>query len=87
MADRIAQTVVALWLEPRTESIFHDDSYGYRPRRGVLMVTLIGSGRPASGVGMRLAGLWGFGGVGEGSELASTSAMLRPLAGPWPVVG
>ena len=70
MADRIAQTVVALWLEPRTESIFHDDSYGYRPRRGVLMVTLIGSGRPASGAGMRLAGLWGFGGVGEGSELA-----------------
>ena len=30
MADRIAQTVVALQLEPRTESIFHDDSYGYR---------------------------------------------------------
>jgi retron-type reverse transcriptase len=29
VADRIAQTVVAMWLEPRTESIFHDDSYGY----------------------------------------------------------
>jgi RNA-directed DNA polymerase len=27
--DRIAQTVVALTLEPRTESIFHDDSFGY----------------------------------------------------------
>src|SRR6202034_2801176 len=31
VADRIAQTVVALRLEPRTESIFHPDSYGYRP--------------------------------------------------------
>ena len=33
VADRIAQTVVALWLEPRTESIFHADSFGYRPGR------------------------------------------------------
>ncbi|WP_231104698.1 group II intron reverse transcriptase/maturase [Haloechinothrix halophila] len=33
VADRIAQTVVALQLEPRTESIFHPDSYGYRPGR------------------------------------------------------
>jgi len=33
VADRITQTVVALTLEPRTESIFHDDSYGYRPGR------------------------------------------------------
>jgi Reverse transcriptase (RNA-dependent DNA polymerase) len=31
VADRIAQTVVALTLQPRTESIFHRDSYGYRP--------------------------------------------------------
>jgi RNA-directed DNA polymerase len=31
VADRIAQTVVALRLEPRTEFIFHPDSYGYRP--------------------------------------------------------
>jgi len=36
VGDRIAQTVVALVLEPRTESIFHDDSYGYRPRRSAL---------------------------------------------------
>ncbi|MET8682552.1 group II intron reverse transcriptase/maturase [Streptomyces sp. NPDC004647] len=36
VADRIAQTVVALALESRTESIFHDDSYGYRPRRSAL---------------------------------------------------
>ncbi len=33
VADRVAQTVAALTLEPRTESIFHDDSYGYRPNR------------------------------------------------------
>ena len=36
VADRIAQTVAALALEARTESIFHDDSYGYRPRRSAL---------------------------------------------------
>jgi group II intron reverse transcriptase/maturase len=36
VADRIAQTVAALALEPRTESIFHPDSYGYRPRRSAL---------------------------------------------------
>ena len=29
VADRIAQTVVALQLLPRMESIFHSDSYGY----------------------------------------------------------
>jgi RNA-directed DNA polymerase len=33
VADRVAQTVAALALEPRTESIFHEDSYGYRPRK------------------------------------------------------
>jgi RNA-directed DNA polymerase len=32
----VAQTVVALSLEARTESIFHDDSYGYRPQRSAL---------------------------------------------------
>jgi group II intron reverse transcriptase/maturase len=36
VADRIAQTVVALALTPRTESIFHPDSYGYRPGRSAL---------------------------------------------------
>jgi retron-type reverse transcriptase len=36
VADRVAQTVVALTLEPRTESIFHDDSFGYRPGRSAL---------------------------------------------------
>jgi RNA-directed DNA polymerase len=36
VADRIAQTVVALTLEARTEAIFHEDSYGYRPKRSAL---------------------------------------------------
>ena len=36
VADRIAQTVVALQLLPRMESIFHGDSYGYRPGRSPL---------------------------------------------------
>jgi len=31
VADRVAQTVVTLVLEPRLEAIFHEDSYGYRP--------------------------------------------------------
>ena len=33
VGDRIAQTVVAMTLEPRVEQIFHSDSYGYRPGR------------------------------------------------------
>ena len=37
VADRIAQTVVALQLGPRMEQIFHEDSYGYRPGRSPLM--------------------------------------------------
>ena len=36
VGDRVAQTVVALALEARMESIFHPDSYGYRPRRSAL---------------------------------------------------
>jgi len=31
--DRVAQTVVALMLEPNVERVFHNDSYGYRPGR------------------------------------------------------
>ncbi|HUJ83526.1 MAG TPA: group II intron reverse transcriptase/maturase, partial [Candidatus Acidoferrales bacterium] len=33
VADRIAQTVVRLYLEPSVEPVFHEDSYGYRPGR------------------------------------------------------
>src|SRR5450631_927006 len=33
VADRVAQTVAYLYLEPEVEPVFHRDSYGYRPRR------------------------------------------------------
>jgi len=33
VADRIAQTVAYLYLEPEVEPVFHSDSYGYRPGR------------------------------------------------------
>jgi RNA-directed DNA polymerase len=33
VVDRIAQTVAVLVLEPNAEQVFHDDSYGYRPKR------------------------------------------------------
>jgi RNA-directed DNA polymerase len=36
VADRIAQTVVAMVLEPLVEPVFHPDSYGYRPCRSAL---------------------------------------------------
>jgi RNA-directed DNA polymerase len=36
VADRIAQTVVRLYLEPGGEQHFHPDSYGYRPGRSAL---------------------------------------------------
>jgi RNA-directed DNA polymerase len=36
VADRIAQTVAKLYLEPLVEPSFHPDSYGYRPRKSAL---------------------------------------------------
>ena len=33
VADRIAQAVVKIYLEPALEAIFYKDSYGYRPNR------------------------------------------------------
>jgi RNA-directed DNA polymerase len=36
VADRVAQTAVAMMLEPRVEPMFHPDSYGYRPGRSAL---------------------------------------------------
>lgn len=36
VADRIAQTAVAMVLEPEAERVFHPDSYGYRPGRSAL---------------------------------------------------
>jgi retron-type reverse transcriptase len=36
IADRVAQTVVKMVLEPEVEPIFHPASYGYRPGRSAL---------------------------------------------------
>ncbi len=36
VADRVAQTVVKMYLEPVVEPLFHADSYGYRPGRSAL---------------------------------------------------
>jgi RNA-directed DNA polymerase len=36
IADRVAQTVAAMFLEPLVEPRFHPDSYGYRPGRSQL---------------------------------------------------
>jgi len=36
VADRVAQTVVAKFLEPLVEPRFHQDSYGYRPGKSAL---------------------------------------------------
>ena len=36
VADRVAQTVAKLYLEPGVEKVFHPDSYGYRPGRSAL---------------------------------------------------
>jgi len=37
VGDRVAQTVVKQYLEPRMEAIFHPDSYGYRQGRSAHM--------------------------------------------------
>jgi len=36
VADRIAQTVAKMYLEPFVEPYFHADSYGYRPHKSAL---------------------------------------------------
>jgi len=36
VSDRVAQSVVKSYLEPMVEPKFHEDSYGYRPRKSAL---------------------------------------------------
>ncbi len=36
VGDRVAQTVLKLYLEPLVEPCFHQDSYGYRPRKSAV---------------------------------------------------
>jgi RNA-directed DNA polymerase len=45
VADRIAQTVVAMHLERLVEPVFHPDSYGYRPGRSALDAVAVCRGR------------------------------------------
>ena len=41
VADRVAQTAVKMWLEPRLDPIFCGDSYGYRPGKSALGATAV----------------------------------------------
>ena len=36
VSDRIAQMVVKMYLEPKVEPYFHEDSYGYRPKKSAI---------------------------------------------------
>jgi RNA-directed DNA polymerase len=36
VSDRVAQTVVKMYLEPEVEPLFHEDSYGYRPKKSAI---------------------------------------------------
>lgn len=36
VGDRVAQMVVKIYLEPKVEPIFHEDSYGYRPNKSAI---------------------------------------------------
>lgn len=45
VADRIAQTVVKIVLEPEVEPLFHPDSYGYRPNKSALQAVGVCSER------------------------------------------
>jgi RNA-directed DNA polymerase len=69
VADRVAQTVAAMALEARTESIFHEDSYGYRPRRGALDAVGSVSQDPAASWGLVLGGSRIRVELGSGEEL------------------
>ena len=45
VADRVAQMVVKMYLEPEVEPKFHQDSYGYRPGRSALDAVAIAKKR------------------------------------------
>ena len=53
VADRIAQQVVKARLEPEVDSLFHPDSYGYRPGKSAWTQWV----KPGSGVG-KMTGSW-----------------------------
>lgn len=41
ISDRIAQTVVKMYLEPELEPHFHEDSYGYRPGKSAIQAVSV----------------------------------------------
>lgn len=43
--DRIAQSVVKAYIEPSIETLFHPDSYGYRPGKSALQAVEVTAGR------------------------------------------
>ena len=45
VSDRIAQMVVKLYMEPSIEPIFHEDSYGYRPKKSALQAVEVARAR------------------------------------------
>jgi RNA-directed DNA polymerase len=45
VADRVAQMIVKLYLEPEVEPKFHKDSYGYRPNKSALDAVATAKGR------------------------------------------
>src|SRR5690625_5070145 len=40
VTDRIAQMTVKLYFEPSVEPYFHEDSYGYRPRKSAIQASI-----------------------------------------------
>ena len=73
VADRIAQTVVRMYLEPTVEPAFHPDSYGYRPGKSAL--DAVGTCR------QRSSGLFGHATVV--SVHLSGLRVAAPNAGSW----
>lgn len=45
IGDRVAQTVVKMYLEPLVEPLFHPDSYGYRPKKSAHDAVAMARGR------------------------------------------
>lgn len=45
VSDRIAQMVAKMYLEPSIEPLFHEDSYGYRPKRSALQAVEVAKAR------------------------------------------
>ncbi len=82
VADRIAQTVVAIRLEEQVEPIFHPDSYGYRPNRSALDAV---GGLSATLLELRLGHRSGRGEVlrqcALGSGHQSSGRTHRPIMG------